>query len=53
MEYYYLQGADKIGPISEDELLALNLSPETLIFGGNMTNWTPFSDFIGKQMTMN
>jgi|JI6StandDraft_1071083.scaffolds.fasta_scaffold60992_2 hypothetical protein len=48
MEYYYLQGADKIGPISEDELLALNLSPETLIFGGNMTNWTPFSDFIGK-----
>lgn len=48
MEYYYLQGADKIGPISEDELLALNLNPETLIFGGELTSWTPFREFIGK-----
>lgn len=45
MEYYYLQGADKIGPISEDELLALNLNPETLIFGGKFTSWTPFREF--------
>ena len=43
MEYYYLKGADKIGPISEEELLALNLSSETLIFGEKFTqksNWT-------------
>lgn len=48
MEYYYLQGADKIGPISEDELLALNLDPETLIFGGKLNNWTPLKDFTDK-----
>lgn len=49
MDYYYLQGADKIGPISEEELLALNLSSETLIYGGEFTNWTPFKEFVNKQ----
>jgi len=48
MEYYYLKGADKIGPISEDELLALNLSSETLIFGEKFTQWIPFKDFVSQ-----
>lgn len=43
-EYYYLEKANKIGPVSEDELLKLNLSSETLIWEESLENWTKISE---------
>ncbi len=39
MKYYYLIGKDQIGPLSEDEIHALNLSPETLVFKEGSSTW--------------
>jgi len=40
MLYYYLEGLDKKGPYSVDELKARNVNEETMVFSDGMTNWT-------------
>lgn len=40
MLYYYLDGLDKKGPYTIDELKARDVSPDTLVFADGMTNWT-------------
>lgn len=43
-EYYYLDGADKKGPYSREEIIELNLSDETLIFSDELNKWIPYQD---------
>lgn len=43
-KYYYLNGPEKKGPISEEELISLNLSLQTLIWSEGFANWTPLSE---------
>lgn len=43
-EYYYLCKSEKIGPISEADLLKLNLDAETLIWEENFANWMKLSE---------
>jgi heme/copper-type cytochrome/quinol oxidase subunit 4 len=45
-EYYYLDGLDKKGPYSEDELLNLGLSRDVLIWKEGFENWKSFNDVI-------
>jgi hypothetical protein len=40
MLYYYLDGLDKKGPYTVDELKARQVSPDTMVFADGMTNWT-------------
>ena len=40
MNYYYLDGLEKKGPYSKEELKASNLTPNTLVFSNGMKNWT-------------
>lgn len=42
-EYYYLDGIDKKGPFTKDEIIAKNLSPSTLIYFDGLSNWQPIS----------
>ena len=44
-EYYYLDGLEKKGPFTEQELINLNLSSETLIWTEGYENWTALKDF--------
>lgn len=44
MQYYYLDGLDKKGPYTQDELKGRNLNPETLVFSDSMENWRPIKD---------
>lgn len=44
MLYYYLDGLEKKGPYSSDELKARNVSDETLVFADGMKNWTAIKD---------
>jgi len=44
-KYYYAIGRKKKGPITEDELVKLNLKPETLIWTDGLDKWQPLSDF--------
>jgi hypothetical protein len=44
MEYYYLDGIDKKGPFSKEEILSKNLKNETLIFHDGISNWTPLEN---------
>jgi len=44
MEYYYLDGIDKKGPFSKEEILSKNLSNETLVFHEGISNWTPLEN---------
>lgn len=41
--YFYLEGSEKKGPFSKEEITELNLSKETLIFGGKTNKWVPIS----------
>lgn len=45
MKYYYLDGIDKLGPYSLEEILSRNLSPDTMIYREDKTNWLALSDF--------
>lgn len=45
MKYYYLDGIDKKGPYSLNEILSRNLSKETMIYREDRNNWAPLSDF--------
>jgi hypothetical protein len=51
-EYYYLHKADKIGPISEEDLLKLNLNSDTLVWEKSFENWTKLCDIpdLNKKM---
>ncbi|MDX1828891.1 MAG: DUF4339 domain-containing protein [Lutibacter sp.] len=42
--YFYLDGADKKGPLSKDEIIALKLSEKTLIYYDGLDNWQPISE---------
>lgn len=43
-EYYFLDGADKKGPYSKEEIIELKLADETLIFSDNLNKWVPFKE---------
>lgn len=43
-EYYYLDGADKKGPHSKQEIIELGLSSDTLIFVDESNKWVPYQD---------
>lgn len=42
--YYYLIGKDQVGPFSAQELVKLNLSPETLVWTEGMASWERISE---------
>jgi hypothetical protein len=44
MKYYYLDGIEKKGPYTKEEILSRNLSPDTLIYREDKTNWTTLSN---------
>jgi preprotein translocase subunit YajC len=43
-EFYYLDGADKKGPYSKQEIIDLGLSSDTLIFFDELNKWVPYQD---------
>ena len=45
MKYYFLEGIDKLGPYSINEILSRNLSKETMVYREDKTNWFPLSEF--------
>lgn len=45
MKYYYLDGANKLGPFSKEEILSKKLNPKTLVFREDKENWLPLSEF--------
>jgi hypothetical protein len=45
IQYYYLDGIDKKGPCSREEIVSKNLAPTTLIYFVGLSNWTPLSQF--------
>lgn len=45
MKYYFLDGLEKKGPYTSNEIISRNLSCETLIFREDKSNWLPLSDF--------
>ncbi|MCX6231130.1 MAG: DUF4339 domain-containing protein [Bacteroidetes bacterium] len=44
MNYYYLKGIEKIGPLTIDELKQSSLSDDTLIWYENLKEWTKLSN---------
>src|SRR5687768_10281187 len=44
MLYYYLDGLDKKGPYTIDELKVRDISPETMVIADGMKNWTAIKD---------
>lgn len=52
-QYYYAVGDDKKGPVSLDELKAVGISPDTLVWYEGLDNWTravelsEFTDLFG------
>ena len=45
MKYYYLQGIDKLGPYSLEEIVSRNLSSNTMILREDKINWAALSEF--------
>lgn len=45
MKYYYLNGIDKLGPYTFDEIKSRNLNSDTMIFREDKSNWFPLSEF--------
>ncbi|TBN03221.1 DUF4339 domain-containing protein [Hyunsoonleella flava] len=45
MKYYYLDGIDKLGPYSLDEIKSRKLSLDTMILREDKTKWAPLSDY--------
>jgi preprotein translocase subunit YajC len=43
-KYYYLDGPDKKGPFSEEELINLNLDIEVLVWTEGFDNWKPIKE---------
>lgn len=46
MKYYYLDGIEKKGPYSIEEIKSRNLSKETMIYREDKFDWLPLSNFI-------
>ena len=46
MNYFYLKGPDKIGPLTIDELKEVSLTDDTLIWYEGLNEWTKFSELI-------
>lgn len=44
-EYYYLKGKEQIGPLNIDEIKALNLDKETLLWTEGLTTWNKLQEF--------
>jgi hypothetical protein len=44
MLYYYLDGLNKKGPYTSEELKTRNLKPETLVFSDGMDSWKPIKE---------
>ena len=44
MQYYYLDGLEKKGPYTKEELKGRNLNSETLVFSEGMDSWKPIKD---------
>lgn len=55
MLYYYMDGLDKKGPYTAEEILSRNLSKDTLIYSDTMPNWMALKSIpelnIKEQMT--
>ncbi len=45
MKYYYLDGIEKKGPYTLEEILSRKLSSDTMIYREDKTNWIALSDF--------
>lgn len=43
-KYYYLDGLNRKGPYSEEDLIAFNLDSDTLIWTEGLENWTPLKN---------
>lgn len=41
-QYYYLNGIDRIGPLTKEQLLSEPIKADTLIWYEGMTQWKPF-----------
>jgi len=50
MKYYYLDGIEKKGPYTLEEVLSRNLSSDTMIYREDKTNWLALSDFEELQV---
>ncbi|WP_343522031.1 DUF4339 domain-containing protein [Pedobacter sp.] len=52
ISYYYLDGIEKKGPYSHEEIKLANLSPTTLIWTEGMDNWTAIKDVPTLQVAI-
>ena len=52
MLYYYLDGLEKRGPYTFDELKSRNLEPDTLVFTEGMENWLPLKEINGYSLPL-
>jgi hypothetical protein len=50
MKYYYLDGIEKKGPYTLEEIISRNLSSDTMIYREDKTNWLALSDFDELQL---
>jgi hypothetical protein len=50
MKYYYLDGIEKKGPYTLEEIISRNLSSDTMIYREDKTNWLALSDFDELQV---
>ena len=41
MRYWIVENEERIGPMSAEELLARNVTDETLVWHEGLTDWTP------------
>lgn len=44
IEYYYLDGVNKIGPLTQEEIINLHLSENTWVYCEGMKNWKMISE---------
>src|SRR5690606_11828193 len=52
MHYYYLDGLEKKGPYTVEELKVRNLKPETLVFSEEMENWKPIKEIESLNLAL-
>lgn len=44
IEWYIAVNDQEVGPVKQDELSGLGLTPDTLVWNDNLTSWTPARD---------
>lgn len=52
MEYFYLDGIEKIGPLQKNELLSKNLNQETLVYFEGLNSWTQLGNILELKATI-